>query len=571
MEGSEIDDGIIEPADDFFDDDFIHESIFDDNECNPFHDCTLDDADLKKFLSPSLEQWKDLSSKDNATYVTIDQSKKKQWQLTKQEIRHVRERVMKMLNIQNFDDVHTRDIVSHILGPESDVGLYLQDELVLTKVEYLKFMSTLCTQAAYRISASSLYHSESLLNTSMLMEKKQYLSIWKLLAEKKKLKSSQISSGRRDSPIWMTIEDIVNKILQSISISEREGEIPIALDDDKVWLAIMNCKSDDLFNVKYTTHTQANRKGIILHTAVSTGANVPLGIAVERQFDSATSCLKRLLKKQLQFEESSRDGNGMRNTSVHSDRGYMLPEIVFEFLLSNGAHVLGTVKRLAKCWPFVFLQKVGQNDKRMLVDTKGAPTLFLKQCKAATNSRRKMNATAFRNGTEKVATAVSSMHNQHQWEAIAMHNYDLKSYDEDKNALKSKFFRRVDFEDVAHYNNEKDNEEDDLIQRILDEKIIPVTLEQGMIFITYKFVFYKVVLNLFLLLSPQEAQLIGTTIEDSVLHHLSHMVHLWQLFPLIHQMNLSKPFKNIYMVHLKKVNQKRKLWLRQLRQIHNLM
>lgn len=52
---------------------------------------------------------------------------------------------------------------------------------------------------------------------------------------------------------------------------------------------------EDKFNLKYATHVKANRKGIIAHTAVTTRLNIPLGISFERKYDSAISCLKRIL------------------------------------------------------------------------------------------------------------------------------------------------------------------------------------------------------------------------------------------------------------------------------------
>ena len=465
-----------------FIDDFIEDHYFDgdlhsvfDVDVNPLKDCNLDDRDLKAFLSPSIQEWSDYSSTNNPTFVTFNQAKKKQWKLAKYEIRHVRERIQALLSIEHSTNVTLQKIALHILGPKSDVGKYLCHELTITEVEYLRFISTMCVQAAYRVSATELYDPESNLDVSKLMEKKKYLAIWKCMSEKKKIPSSSISSSRRESPIWMAIEDITNKLCQQISINQREGEIPIALDDDKVWLALMNCKVDDLFNVKYTTHAQANRKGFIVHTAVSTGANVPLGVVVEKQFDSSLLCLKRLLTTQFQFDEGSRDGNALRNCTLHSDRGYMLPNIVFEFLLSNGAHALGTTKRLGKCWPFTFNQRMSANDKRTSIDPKGAPTLFMKECTSDRNSRKKMFATAFRNGTDKVATAISSLHSQHQWEAIIQHNYELREYENDQTSLISKFFQRVDnlFENPCNY------EEEEVIESILEDKIVPITLRQG--------------------------------------------------------------------------------------------
>ena len=124
-----------------------------------------------------------------------------------------------------------------------------------------------------------------------------------------------------------------------------------------------------------------NTKGIVGHTAISTGINIPLGIVFEQTFDTSVSCFKRLLNFLFHHDNDSRDGNAFRNVTVHSDRGYLVPSLVFDFLLTNGANVVGTVKRMAGCWPFTFDQKTTESDTRTKIDPKGAPTLFLKWCK----------------------------------------------------------------------------------------------------------------------------------------------------------------------------------------------
>ena len=156
---------------------------------------------------------------------------------------------------------------------------------------------------------------------------------------------------------------------------------------------LSNAKVDNVFNLKYSTHVKPNRKGIIAHTAVSTGTMMPLGIVFECTKDSTLESFKRLLNF-LFCQDGSTD---LRNVTIHSDHGYMLPNLVFEYLLSCGAEVLGTVKRMAQCWPFTNKQNLKENDKRTVIDTKGAPTLFLKWCKAGV---KYIFASAFRNGTD---------------------------------------------------------------------------------------------------------------------------------------------------------------------------
>ena len=151
----------------------------------------------------------------------------------------------------------------------------------------------------------------------------------------------------------------VNNLCRRISIGNRTGNISIALNDDKIWVDLSGESRNDTFGIKYTTHNQPNRKGIVAHTAILTGTNIPLGCAFERKKDSASEAFKRLLT----FLFSMNGDIDLRNVLVASDRGYMLPKLVFEFLIAHGSNVVGIVKRTLECWPFTFEQVQKDNDK----------------------------------------------------------------------------------------------------------------------------------------------------------------------------------------------------------------
>ena len=51
----------------------------------------------------------------------------------------------------------------------------------------------------------------------------------------------------------------------------------MALDDDKIWVEQTGKNAMNKAGLNHTTHVRDNRKGIISHTAVSTGVNLPLG------------------------------------------------------------------------------------------------------------------------------------------------------------------------------------------------------------------------------------------------------------------------------------------------------
>ena len=97
----------------------------------------------------------------------------------------------------------------------------------------------------------------------------------------------------------------------------------------------------------------------------------------------------------------------LQNVEIASDRGYMTPSLVFLYLLACGSQIVGTVKR-ALCWPYTYSQKITKsNDKRTLLDVKGAPTLFLKCIK---HTGRTVTASAFRNGSDSISTTISTIH-----------------------------------------------------------------------------------------------------------------------------------------------------------------
>ena len=54
----------------------------------------------------------------------------------------------------------------------------------------------------------------------------------------------------------------------------------------------------------------------------------------------------------------------------------MIPSLAFDYILANGGDLVGTVKRMTQCWTFTYNQTKKPNDKRTVVDVKGAPTSF---------------------------------------------------------------------------------------------------------------------------------------------------------------------------------------------------
>ena len=439
-------------------------------------DCNLSPDDFKDLTTPSTENWNSFSSNDHPAVVTMDQSKTIQWNLAQDEIHHLKRSISHLLNKEIDQEVGQDEILLFILGPNSVPGRYLRQTLSLSEETYLRFMIIFLIQSGYKVSVAGLYDKNSLLKDKAVMPKEEYLSIWKMLATLKELPKGAVSTSRRDEPIWQAYEEIVNKMLKEISVKGRDGRISIALDDDKIWLNCTNSNFRDLFNLKFTRHAKPNRNGIIAHTAVSSGATFPLGIVFEKTKDSTVNCFKRLLDNL--FDQGGQ--TNLRNVSIHSDRGYLIPSLVFEYLLSCGAEVVGTIKRIAQCWPFTYKQVLKEKDKRTLIDIKGAPTLFLKWCSAGP---KRLFASAFRNGTKIVAMAISSIHNNHHWEGVIEKPSELIRYKEDDRSLLDDFFMRVDLDGSEIEVNrtmdaEASPEETSFIKSLFDI-IEPYTLRQG--------------------------------------------------------------------------------------------
>ena len=224
-------------ADDCFPEDFadfFDEAEFNENE---HHNCNLSPEELDEFLNPpSVDKWEDYLSTDNPTFVTINSSKAKQWNIAKSEIAHVRNRLKELIS-ENDELPNRKEILFFLLGPESDVGMFLKKELELTNEDYLNFISTICVQSAYLVSSTELFDKASLLKGSLNIDEASYNKMWRVFAEKKKVSQSSISTSRREQPIWASLEHLVNVVLREISITGRDGEISIALDDDKVWVS----------------------------------------------------------------------------------------------------------------------------------------------------------------------------------------------------------------------------------------------------------------------------------------------------------------------------------------------
>ena len=142
-------------------------------------------------------------------------------------------------------------------------------------------------------------------------------------------------------------------------------------------------------------------------------------------------------------------------------------------MTANGCNVVGTVKYSLECWPFTFDQKQRQSDARKKIDTKDPPTLFVK---SASNSLKKVHVIAFMNGTDRVSTAISSIHRNHHWEGIALSQRERIMYEEDNTSLRQFCIQRIE---SSAFHKDALIAETELIDTILSEKVNPLTIRQG--------------------------------------------------------------------------------------------
>ncbi len=463
-------------------DDFLFDSFhYDDDEkeegeYNEFFEESFSHLSQSSFAptieNPPIDEWIDLlpNEGDCQTQFTIDTSRDQQWEMAQEEFHHIRSR---MPQIIKKDDIGENDLIDHLLGPESKFGVWFRERLELDAEKYLRFMITFSIQAAYRISASSMFNKDGDLKHATKMEFDEYCSIWNTMANLRKVERGNfVPSSRREVCLWQEAESIVNFLCKDIlCVGRGEGMISISLDDDKIWAHMSGENLRDTFGLKYRVHTRANRKGPCLHSGISTGLIFPAGVSFEGINDTSTTCFKKILNHLFG------DGSGMpnlRHVRIHSDRDYFTPTNVFDYIASCNGHFVGTTKRSIQCWPFTYNQKKRDDDTRTHLDTYGAPTLFVKY---VVKHGRAICSSAFRNGSDAISTAVSSLHFGHHWEGIPLYANEKKIYNNNAALFRHVYFTRVN-EPVNFYRSQISDREKALIEN-LKTKVDCITLRQG--------------------------------------------------------------------------------------------
>jgi hypothetical protein len=240
------------------------------------------------------------------------------------------------------------------------------------------------------------------------------------------------------------------------------------VDDDKVFGKIDANK--DSYGLKYVTHVKDNYKGSNCHVAATTCTLFPMAIRWEKQGESSSICIKKILE--CLFRNTVGGYPDFRHITLFSDRGYWTPSLVY-FLLSCGAFVVGTIIRNL-CWPLTNCPEKKDNDKRTFLDPKGPQTLYLKRLQNDKTRNLCLTIGAFHSGTENISLAMSSKDHENQWDCILI---DPRDYHLCMNGeLKAKLFSRLNIEE---HDDDTEQDIEQIIANIQVQKIKALTTTQG--------------------------------------------------------------------------------------------
>jgi hypothetical protein len=164
----------------------------------------------------------------------------------------------------------------------------------------------------FRCPATRLYENTRI-NTTGFLDRPKFVKIIRLLA-------SCGRQGNRSTALWMDVEAAFNSLAHEMFINpSNRVDLLVALDDDKCHCSC-SAKSDD-HGLKRCRHAKDNRLGFTAHAAALPSSGFPLSITWEREKDTSTTTLLRMVKKM--FGKRSGDGQpDLNNVTFASDRGH---------------------------------------------------------------------------------------------------------------------------------------------------------------------------------------------------------------------------------------------------------
>jgi hypothetical protein len=140
-------------------------------------------------------------------------------------------------------------------------------------------------QAMYQLSATDLYNDKNL-NGRLLLSYGESMTIWKQLSIVNQSSSNVLAVGRREDFVFEELQSEYNIVSRNLTIRNRQENIEIVVDDDKVFG--QNDSNKDTYGLKYCQHVKDNRKGYNCHCAATMCTLFPMGIRWEQQGESST-------------------------------------------------------------------------------------------------------------------------------------------------------------------------------------------------------------------------------------------------------------------------------------------
>ena len=127
-----------------------------------------------------------------------------------------------------------KQLFSIFFGEQSRFAKTLMSKLEVDYELLLEWLHDIFLQAVYQSSPSNLYMDKRLKSFLLLNEGGSY-GTWEQLATVDHAQST-IPFGRWEDCCYEELQAKFNKISMALTISNRNGEIEIVVDDDKVFL-----------------------------------------------------------------------------------------------------------------------------------------------------------------------------------------------------------------------------------------------------------------------------------------------------------------------------------------------
>jgi hypothetical protein len=191
------------------------------------------------------------------------------WKMAKEEIASILSNARKpdLLNLSETEKPSDRKIFSLFFAAERRFINILMFHLKVDYVTCLKWLHVIFIQETYQLSSTELYNDE-VFKDHLLLNYTESMSVWKKLSIANQSSSKVLAVGRREDFIFEELQSEYNIVSRNLTIRNREGNIEIVVDNDKVFG--QNDPKKDTFGLKYTQHVKDNRKGYNCHVAATT-------------------------------------------------------------------------------------------------------------------------------------------------------------------------------------------------------------------------------------------------------------------------------------------------------------